>query len=174
MGVLADTFAGIQDFVAAGGAVLVAIGVVLFLLWTMILERYWYMWMRHGKEVASVVERWSARKDKRSWHAAQIRRGLISEIQVKVSHSVGTISTLVALCPLMGLLGTVTGMIEVFDIMALTGSSNARAMASGVTKATIPTMAGMVAALSGLYFSFALQQTAVREVERTADLLVQR
>jgi biopolymer transport protein ExbB len=171
---LADGLAAVQDFLAAGGAVLVAIGVVLFVMWTLILERYWYLWTRHSSEVAEVVDRWSTRGDKRSWHAAQIRRGLIAEIRTKVSHSVGMINTLVAICPLMGLLGTVTGMIEVFDVMAITGSSNARAMASGVTKATIPTMAGMVAALSGLYFSFALQKTAEREVERTADLLVQR
>ena len=63
------------------------------------------------------------------------------------------VKTLVALCPLLGLLGTVTGMIEVFDVMAIAGSGNARAMAAGVSKATIPTMAGMVAAISGLYFS---------------------
>ncbi|MFP4002417.1 MAG: MotA/TolQ/ExbB proton channel family protein, partial [Alphaproteobacteria bacterium] len=77
--------------------------------------------------------------------------------------------TLVAVAPLFGLLGTVTGMVEVFDVMALTGSSNARAMASGITKATIPTMAGMVAALSGLYFSTQLERRARRAVERVED-----
>ena len=41
--------------------------------------------------------------------------------------------------------------IEVFDSMAFFGSGNARAMASGVSKATIPTMAGMVVALSGVF-----------------------
>jgi biopolymer transport protein ExbB len=46
----------------------------------------------------------------------------------------------------------VTGMISVFDVMAMTGTGNARLMASGISMATIPTMAGMVAALSGLYF----------------------
>ena len=81
------------------------------------------------------------------------------------------IASLVALCPLLGLLGTVTGMIEVFDVMALTGSGNPRAMASGVAKATIPTMAGMVAALSGLIFSTQLQNKAKTETEAVADRL---
>ena len=81
------------------------------------------------------------------------------------------IRVLVALCPLLGLLGTVTGMIEVFDVMAVAGSGNAKAMAGGVSKATIPTMAGMVAALSGLILSARLEQFAADEGERLADRL---
>ena len=83
------------------------------------------------------------------------------------------VKTLVALCPLLGLLGTVTGMIEVFEVMALTGSSSARAMASGVSKATIPTMAGMVSALSGLYFTVYLDRFSADEVERIEDHLTE-
>ena len=78
---------------------------------------------------------------------------------------------MVSLCPLLGLMGTVTGMIEVFEVMALTGSGNARAMAAGVSKATIPTMAGMVAALSGFIFSVQLDRRAKDEAERVADEL---
>lgn len=78
---------------------------------------------------------------------------------------------MIALLPMLGLLGTVTGMIEVFDVMAVTGSSNARAMASGVKQATIPTMAGMVASLSGMFFVNSLEQRSRREVEGVADKL---
>jgi biopolymer transport protein ExbB len=81
------------------------------------------------------------------------------------------IRVLVALCPLLGLLGTVTGMMEVFDVMAITGSGNAKAMAGGVSKATIPTMAGMVAALSGLILSARLEIFAADEGDRLADRL---
>ena len=52
---------------------------------------------------------------------------------------------------MLGLLGTVTGMIEVFDVMAFTGTGNPRAMASGVSKATLPTMTGLVISISGLF-----------------------
>ena len=55
-----------------------------------------------------------------------------------------------SLAPLLGLLGTVTGMIEVFEGMTVIGSGNARPMAAGISKAIIPTMAGMAGALSGL------------------------
>ena len=56
----------------------------------------------------------------------------------------------------MGLMGTVTGMIEVFDVMAISGSGNPRSMAAGVSKATVPTMAGMVAALVAALLCFPL------------------
>ena len=70
---------------------------------------------------------------------------------------------------MLGLLGTVTGMIEVFDVMAISGSGNTRAMASGVSKATIPTMAGMVAALSGMFLISQIERFAHNEAERVAD-----
>ena len=82
------------------------------------------------------------------------------------------IKTLVALCPLLGLLGTVTGMISVFDVMSFSGGANARGMAAGVSKATLPTMAGMVAALSGLFFSNMIERYVYNETGRVADRLV--
>jgi biopolymer transport protein ExbB len=62
-------------------------------------------------------------------------------------------------------------MIEVFDVMAISGSGNARSMASGVSKATIPTMAGMVGALSGVFLVTVLNQKVSREVEDLEDNL---
>ena len=77
--------------------------------------------------------------------------------------------------PLLGLLGTVTGMIEVFEVMAISGSGNPRSMAAGVSKATIPTMAGMVVALSGVIASTLLSRFAHRKVEHLrAELTTKR
>ncbi len=166
-----ESWVAIQDFLGRGGQVLMWIAFLTFWLWTLIVERFWYMRSGHPDEVKRVLGVWESRPEQSSWYAHQIRRALISEVSAKAHRSVGMIQALVALCPLLGLLGTVTGMIEVFDVMAITGSSNARAMASGVSKATIPTMAGMVVALSGLYFSVRLKQWADDEEERTADLL---
>ena len=97
---------------------------------------------------------------------------MISRATIKISSGITTIKTLVALCPLIGLLGTVTGMIEVFDVMAILGSGNARAMAAGVSKATLPTMAGMVAALSGVFVSTYLERKVNRETDALQDSLV--
>lgn len=160
-----------RDFLERGGWVLIPIGVVTFLMWTMILERYWYLYTAHRELVRETMERWWARSDRSSWHAHQIRRALISDVSAKASRTVSVIKTLVAVCPLFGLLGTVTGMIEVFDAMAVSGNGNARAMASGVSRATIPTMAGMVAALSGFVLSHQLDKRTKSEAELIAEHL---
>ncbi|MGI9571456.1 MAG: MotA/TolQ/ExbB proton channel family protein, partial [Desulfobulbia bacterium] len=62
-------------------------------------------------------------------------------------------------------------MIEVFNIMAVTGGGDAKSMAGGVSKATIPTMAGMVAALSGVFANTYITQIADRESELLEDHL---
>jgi biopolymer transport protein ExbB len=76
------------------------------------------------------------------------------------------IQVLVALCPLLGLLGTVLGMIGVFEVIGVSGNDDAQAMARGVYRATIPTMAGLVVALSGIYFTVRLRRLADRETSR--------
>ena len=96
---------------------------------------------------------------------------MISEIGVDCRRSVPIIKSVMAILPLLGLLGTVTGMIGVFDVMAFAGTGNARLMAAGVSKATIPTMSGLVAALSGLYFAAWLERKSVTQVERLEDAL---
>jgi biopolymer transport protein ExbB len=145
-------FETVSDFLATGGDVLQVIFLTTFLLWLMILERLLFYKFRLPLLVSAKVQEWQGRKDKESWFAHRIRECEISELNQELNSNIGVIKTLVSLCPLLGLLGTVTGMIAVFDVMALTGTGNARLMASGISMATIPTMAGMVAALSGLYF----------------------
>lgn len=166
-----DIFGQIQQFLEKGGPVLNAIMVITFFMWALIVERFIYFAVFHKQVVKDVIDQWNARTDRKSWHAHQIRTQLISTVRENATMGLGFIGTLVALCPMFGLLGTVTGMVEVFDVMAITGSSNPRAMAGGVSKATIPTMSGMVAALSGLYFSFRLARKAQTEVLEVADRL---
>ena len=166
-----DILAADRDFLQTGGTVLVTIVLVTFLMWMLLLERFWYVWQGHPILVSRVIKQWDDREETTSWYAHQIRRSLVSQVSVELNRGLPMIASLVALCPLLGLLGTVTGMIEVFDVMALSGSGNPRAMASGVAKATVPTMAGMVAALSGLIFSTQLQNKAKTETEALADRL---
>jgi len=163
---------GLRSFLEMGGDVLVVIMGATFILWALIIERYWYFWGTHRGVVRTAKKAWGARTDHKSWYARQIRRQLLSDVKLSTTANLGAIKALVAIAPLLGLLGTVTGMVEVFDVMAFTGSSNARAMAAGVSKATIPTMAGMVASISGLFFSAALERRAKREIQSVADSMV--
>ena len=137
----------IRGFIELGGDVLWAIMLVLLAMWTLIIERYWFWFRVFPSEKRRVIDEWQARRDHRSWHAHRIKEEMVSGVRQKLQRNVTMIQTLIAICPLLGLLGTVTGMVAVFDVMAFFGTGNARAMAAGVSKATIPTMAGMVAAL---------------------------
>ena len=161
----------IREFLELGGDVLYGIMLVLLLMWTFILERLWYFYKVYPVERKGIVAIWDARSDTSSWYAKSIREGLISRASVNLQRNVTLIKALIAICPLLGLLGTVTGMMSVFDVMTFSGTGNARAMAGGVSKATVPTMAGMVAALSGVYFGTFLDHKAGTEAETLEDLL---
>lgn len=154
-----------------GGDVLWAIMFVLFLMWTFIFERVWYIYRLYPARKRAVVAGWKTRSDTSSWYARKIRDGLISETAMALRKNIGLIKVLIAICPLLGLMGTVTGMITVFDAMTYSGGGNARAMAAGVSMATVPTMAGMVAALSGVYFGTWLEHKAQTETDQLEDLL---
>jgi biopolymer transport protein ExbB len=166
-----DALASIRSFLDLGGDVLYAIMAVLFLMWTVILERLWYFYRVYPREKRAIVNRWEAREDTHSWYAKSIREEMISQASVALKNNIILINALIAICPLLGLLGTVTGMISVFDVMTYSGSGNARAMAAGVSMATVPTMSGMVAALSGVYFGTWLDHKARTETEALGDLL---
>jgi len=159
----------LQQFLEMGGNVLVLIMIATFFMWAFILERVAYYQFAHKQVAKRAIDKWAARSDHTSWYAHAIRTQLISEVRQRTEQNMGLIKALVAISPLLGLLGTVTGMVEVFDIMAATGTSNVRAMSAGVSKATIPTMAGMVAALSGLIFSNRLERRALRATQSVAD-----
>lgn len=162
---LVNMWTAIRDFLEMGGGVLLAIGALLMVMWIMIIERVIYFYTRHNTVVRETIDAWNRRPERKSWAAHRIREAMISEVRLSTNQYLGLIQACVSLCPLLGLLGTVTGMIRVFEIMADMGTGNPRAMASGVSQATIPTMSGMVAALSGLFISMWLQHKADSEVE---------
>lgn len=168
---LSDSFEAIRDFMDLGGPILRLIAVTIFVMWVLIVERVMFFRTTMKKLAAETLDKWEARPERRSWNAHQIREAMISQFQMATNRSIPMIQTLVALCPLLGLMGTVTGMIKVFQVMAVSGSGNVRAMAAGVSQATVPTMAGMVGALSGVLLVTILSRRAAREVEFLEDSL---
>ena len=168
---LIDSFEAIRDFMNLGGVVLKSIAVVIFLMWVLIVERIMYFRTSMKQMSKEIHDSWETRQERRSWNAHQIRELMISRFSEATSQGINVIQTFVALCPLLGLLGTVTGMISVFQVMAVSGSGNVRAMAAGVSQATVPTMAGMVGALSGVLLVSLLTRRAAREVEFLEDSL---
>jgi biopolymer transport protein ExbB len=167
-------FQSVRAFMDAGGWVLWVILFAGVALWTLILERWWWFGWRWPGARQSWRQLWLARPERRSWTARRIRAAMLSEANMAMSSTLPLIQTLVAACPLLGLLGTVTGMIQVFDAMSLAGTGDAQAMAAGVSRATVPTMAGMIVGISGLLPLNRFQSRVKREGERLADALAYR
>ncbi len=161
----------IRDFMELGGDVLWGVFFVSILMWTLLIERFWYYRKVYPARKEEIIAAWQSRSDTDSWYAKRARDRMISEVTMELQEYLGLIKTCIGVLPLIGLLGTVTGMIQVFDVMAYTGAGNARLMAGGVSAATIPTMAGMVAALSGLAIAARLDHYAKDESARVADSL---
>ncbi|MBV0933105.1 MotA/TolQ/ExbB proton channel family protein [Marinobacterium weihaiense] len=137
---LAQFEAALAGFFNAGGPVLWALLAVTLVLWTLLLERLWFRWFDFPRRIR-------AYRAQRPGSARQLQR---ADLLLELQNALPLIRTLIALCPLIGLLGTVTGMIHLFDTLALNGTGNPRLMAAGVARATLPTLAGMVIAVSGL------------------------
>jgi biopolymer transport protein ExbB len=164
----------IRDFIEQGGPVLWLIFGACLLLWSLILERLWFVRITWPRRVRQLAADWEARSDRRSWRAKKIREAIVSEGAMQLHAMLPLIRMLVALCPLLGLLGTVLGMIGVFEVIAVSGNDDAQAMARGVYRATIPTMSGLVVALTGIFFTVRLRRLAERETSRLMGSLVLR
>ena len=164
----------VRDLIDLGGPILLVLFVVCLLLWSMILERLWFIRITWPARSRRLIARWLERDDLLSWRARKIRESVVSEVKLELHAMLPLIQALVALCPLLGLLGTVLGMISVFEVIAVSGNNDAQAMASGIYRATIPTMAGLVVALTGIYFTVRLRRVAARETSQLQDQLTLR
>jgi len=164
--------AAVSELVAGGGPFVALIFLAGVLLWTLIIERYWYFLQVLPLETSRTVESWNASPDHSSWGARQIRQMMISRLNAGMTANLPLMRVLVPLSPLLGLIGTVSGMMEVFDSMALRGSADARTMASGVSHAMICTMTGLAVSISGLFPVHYFNSKVKRETELLADHLL--
>ena len=154
----------VQDLMSRGGWVLYVIFFVTLVMWFLILERVWYFKFNFAKEALSILDKWQKESLKPlSVYSLRIWKADLSCLNQLLNKNISSIKILVALCPLLGLLGTVTGMVAVFEVMAQIGTGNARLMASGISMATIPTMAGLLSALSGIYICRILENWVKKE-----------
>jgi biopolymer transport protein ExbB len=168
---LIELWESVRDFIATGGDVLYIVAFVLFMMWVLIIERFWFIAREYPVLRDKIIADWNARTDTTSWYAHKIRDAWVSDAESKLKARMNVINTLIAVCPMIGLLGTVTGMIAVFEIMAVQGTGNPRLMAAGISMATIPTMAGMVACLSGVFVSSKLEGKVKSAVHQLTDSL---
>lgn len=97
-----------------------------------------------------------------SKHGREIMKECIQEAAARVIHELerylNALGTIAGIAPLLGLLGTVLGMIDIFSAFMGANMANAAQLASGISKALITTAAGLMVAIPALFFHRFLQR----------------
>ena len=154
-----------------GGLVLWVIFGASILMWLFIFERYsFYLFKLPGLR-RQLVQQWKSSQSGNEIVDKHLFGSLTKEYAIALKEYIKPIHSLSDILLLLGLFGTISGMITVFDAMSLLGTGNARGMAMGISLALITTMAGLVTALSGLYFAHNLESLSKRKQQQFINLL---
>ena len=165
----------IMDYLTAGGTVMVPLIALSLVMWMLIINRSLYFrrlnagrltpdgaldhiskqrrpdGKRYGGAIALLVREFLERSTGRR----ELDRHILDETVMAVTRSLdrhlAIIGVLAAIAPLLGLLGTVLGMITTFDVISVYGTGNAKAMAGGISAALITTQTGLLVAIPGMY-----------------------
>lgn len=169
------------DLLKPGGIIMFPLLLCSVLALAIIIERFWTLRISRLAPKSMVQDLWASirkkelnvRKIKELKESAPLGRilaaGLVNakhgrdimkeSIQEEASHVVHemerfltALGTISVITPLLGLLGTVIGMIKVFAQLQLEGAGNAAALAGGISEALITTAAGMTVAIPALIF----------------------
>ncbi|MBR9981002.1 MAG: MotA/TolQ/ExbB proton channel family protein [Desulfatitalea sp.] len=174
----------LTEYLRTGGVVMLPLVAVSVLMWLLIAERVLYFRRLHRQNmtapaakacvrenrlpsptqdrgiVALLVTEFIVRRSGRQALDRAILDETVQRISRSLSHRLAVIGVLAAMAPLLGLLGTVTGMIATFDVLAVFGTGNAKAMAGGISQALITTQTGLLVAIPGLYMKGFLERRA--------------
>ncbi len=179
-----DHILGMEVFISSGGLVMIPLMVMSVLMWALIINRVFFfrrLYRRNmSRKTALAHVNASKLPDPKKYRGSvamlvngylrrrcgltQVDRFILDETVLVLVSSLdrylGLIAVLAVLAPLMGLLGTVTGMIATFDVISIFGTGNAKAMAGGISEALITTQTGLLVAIPGLYMSGFLSRRA--------------
>ncbi len=189
-----DHLYGVEDYLRAGGIVIVPLIIVSVLMWALIINRAFFFRRLNRRDMSRKVAAEHVKEDRlpdpgkykgavtllvaeflgRRAGESSVDRFILDETVIATVSSLdrhlAAIGVLAAISPLLGLLGTVTGMIATFDIISVFGTGNARAMAGGVSEALITTQTGLLVAIPGLYMSNFLNRRAENLKHRVAGV----
>ncbi|MDI6793351.1 MAG: MotA/TolQ/ExbB proton channel family protein [bacterium] len=91
------------------------------------------------------------RQDEKEVVRERIREVILEELP-GLERYLSTIAVLGTIMPLLGLLGTVTGMISTFNVLSIAGTTDPNALAAGISEALITTEAGLITAIPTMLF----------------------
>ncbi|WP_457552825.1 MotA/TolQ/ExbB proton channel family protein [Desulfobacula sp.] len=164
------------DYFRSGGVVMVPILLVSFFMWVLIFNRVLFLRQLYSKNISRLQagefiqqNQWPDEKYQGA-NSLLVREFLAHRSLAKnlddfildetilrlispMDKYLAAITVLSAVAPLLGLLGTVVGMMQTFDVITQYGTGNARAMAGGISVALITTQTGLMVSIPGLYMS---------------------
>lgn len=128
------------SFLHEGGWTLWVMFGVSCLVWARLLEKIYLLGRTFPQQRDEVLQL-----------APPARGHAAKNLLVSLQEGMEPLRTMIAALPLLGLLGTVAGMIEAFDALSVFGNSNAQGLSGGISHALISTMVGLVTSLVALY-----------------------
>lgn len=195
---LVDFWFRLTDYMQAGGLVMWPLCSLSLIMWLLIFERLVFigrlyrnpmsfkeakaclemnrMVTANGGVVARLVADFLSRRGGNPSLDVRIVRETVRSLNRSLEDRLAIIGVLAAVAPLLGLLGTVIGMITTFDVLAIFGTGNAKAMAGGISAALITTQTGLLVAIPGLYMKNFLERRTRNLAKRLtrAGLYLQR
>ncbi len=186
-----DFFYHMAGYIRNGGVVMVPILLVSFSMWVLIFNRVLFMGRLHARNISRqeagelVRDNVWPDADFQGANSVLVREFLahrsqdpdldefildeaVLRLNTSLDRYLSVITVLSAVAPLLGLLGTVVGMMHTFEVITLFGTGNARAMASGISVALITTQTGLMVSIPGLYMSGWLQKRSMNLKNRIA------
>lgn len=170
-----DYLLNAYDYFRPGGPIMVLLVVISLWMWALVFERLVYFWTMNRKDVdlnqavtllqrgrtiphaAGICERMVAGFLEGRTGDDALDRQILDQQAMRqrpgIRQYIPSITVLAAVAPLLGLLGTVTGMVSTFDVISLFGTGNAKALSGGISKALITTQSGLLVGIPGLFMS---------------------
>ena len=143
----------LDELFIRGGPVLYILFLLTALIFYILVDKYIFIFFKSKEYLRLVMKDFAQDNPPESTEYKFIQNTLISSVRREANKNIKILDGFIGMCPMIGLLGTVYGMIEVFEVLSFLGTGNPRAMSSGVAMATIPTMSGMVITVFGLFMS---------------------
>lgn len=156
-------------YLRTGGWVMLPLVLLSLWLWTLVFLKARELWrLRRADHPwrADLEAAFVARRTGDPDLDAKVLHALFHRHEADVDRHVATVLVLAGAAPLLGLLGTVTGMIRTFGDMAVLGAGNVKALSAGISAALVTTQAGLAVAIPGLFAGSLLLRRAARHKAR--------
>ena len=182
----------IYGYLSGGGVVMIPLLAVSFVMWLLIINRALFLRRLYLRNIprreagrlirenrmpgpqfrgvnADLVRSFLSRRCGNAELDSHILDETVLAMVTSLDRHQSAISIMAGVAPLLGLLGTVIGMIVTFDVITQFGTGNVRALAGGISEALITTQTGLLVSIPGLHMSGFLSQRATTIKQRAAS-----